>query len=193
MNNTPLHKSIVIAFSKGDQKAFDLIYERYATGLYKRLLYVLKDPDEAEEILQNVFLKLWSTKENLDADKNLGVYLFKIAHSSAIDLIRRNIRTQRVQENLWYRDNGIEHSVEELYLDREEWKIIESAIDNLPPQRKIIFTLCKLEGKSYEEVSEQLAISPSTISNQLVLAMKSIKKFAHQYNRELKAFFIFFL
>ena len=77
-------------------------------------------------------------------------------------------------------------SVEDSFVRKEEQKVLEKAVNLLPPQRKLIFILCKIEGRSYAEVSKILAISPATVSNHLVLAMKQIRNFASQYNNELK-------
>lgn len=83
-------------------------------------------------------------------------------------------------------------SVEESYIGKEEWKILESAIEQLPPQRRLIFKLCKMEGKSYKEVSESLDISPATISNQLVLAMKFLRQFVKQHHKEILLYCLLF-
>ncbi|MBE8714328.1 RNA polymerase sigma factor [Sphingobacterium hungaricum] len=187
-----IEKSILIDFKKGDVKAFEYIYNMYSKSLYKSLLYLLKDPIEVDEILHNVFLKIWAKKEEIDFEKNLYSYLLKIANSMAIDLLRKNIRTQLLCDTLSQTEIRETASVEETYLKKEEWIMVEEAINLLPPQRKLIFTLFKLEGKSYQEISEQLSISTSTISNQLVLSMKFLRKFIHEHQREIRTLFFLF-
>lgn len=186
-----IDKSKLLALSKGDIKAFEHIYKMCSNPLYRRLLYLIKDPDEVDEILHNVFIKIWMNREAIDIEKNFYNYLLKIANSMAIDFLRRNIRTQVVFDKIL--KNGIAEvpSVEDIYVQKEEWSMLQEGIELLPPQRKLIFILFKLEGKSYKEISDELAISNSTISAQLVIAMKFLRKFIETHQQELKT--IFFL
>ncbi|MEJ5053408.1 RNA polymerase sigma factor [Sphingobacterium sp. MYb382] len=186
-----IDKSILLAMSKGDIKAFEHIYKTYSMPLYRNLLYLLKDSDEVDEIIHNTFLKVWTKKEAIDLDKNFYSYLLKIANSMAIDFLRRNVRTQAVCENLLITGNKETPSVEEAYLKKEEWLMVEEGINMLPPQRKLIFTLFKLEGKSYQEISDELSISKSTVSGQIVIAMKFLRKFMATHQKELKTLFFF--
>ncbi len=187
-----IDKSLLLALSKGDIKAFEHIYTLCSNPLYKRLLYLLKDPDEVDEILHNVFIKTWTNRENIDIDKNFYSYLLKIANSMAIDYLRRNIRTQAVFENILKTGISESPSVEDIYVQKEEWQLIQEGINLLPPQRRLIFTMFKLEGKSYKEISDELAISTSTISSQMVIAMKFLRKFAREHQKEIKLIFILF-
>jgi len=172
-----LNSSVLVDLSKGDNKAFELVFATYSSNVFKYLLYILKDVDEAEEVLQNVFLKLWNKREGVLTDRDILPYLLKIANSYAIDVLRRNVRKQNLINAMLFDSIQVERSVEDIFLHKEEVRKLEQAINNLPPKRKEIFKLCKMEGKSYSEVGEILNISPSTISNQLVSAMKYIKSY----------------
>lgn len=186
-----LNKDFLVKFIHGDEKSFEQIYKLYAKPIFNRLLYVLKDADVAEEVLQNVFVKLWNHRENIDPEKNLYAFLLQMANNMSIDHLRRGIKTQFIIDDLIQHLDLEEASVEENYLNKEKWSIVQRGIELLPPQRKLVFILCKLEGKSYAEVSSQLAISTATISNHLVLAMKSIREFARTYQKEINVLFLF--
>ncbi|GGH16649.1 hypothetical protein GCM10011418_19150 [Sphingobacterium alkalisoli] len=187
-----IDKLTLTLFVSDDKMAFELVYKSYSASIFKRLLYLLKDEDEAEEMLQNVFIRVWTNRSSIDVEKNFHNYLLRIADSMAIDLIRRNVRNQLVYDSILIQGVHQHDSVEDTYLQKEEWAILENAIDQLPPQRKLIFTLCKLEGKSYGEVSKLLNISPATISNHLVLAMKQIRIFTSRYEKGLKMVLLLF-
>lgn len=191
MHQTTIDKSILLALTKGDVKAFESIYKMFSKPLYRRLMYILKNTDEVDEIIHNVFLKIWIKRETIDLDKNFSSYLLKIANSMAIDHLRRNIRTQAVSDVILRATTEEIPSVEDNYLKKEEWSIVEEAIGLMPPQRKLIFTMFKLEGKSYKEISDELAISTSTISSQMVIAMKFLRKHLNAHQREIKL--VFFL
>lgn len=194
MTKFRLDKTVLLALSQGSANAFEVVFKTYSKLLFNRLIYILKDADEAEEILQNVFLKLWEKRDSIIVDKDLYPFLLKIAHSMAIDYLRKNIRTQNLINNMVHNSINQELSVEDRYFNKEENEILALAISHLPPQRQKIFKLCKIEGKSYAEVSEILSVSTSTVSNQLVSAMKDIKSFAVNHSQEIKLllFFLFF-
>lgn len=182
-----------IAFISGDKKAFESIYCAFSKSLYRRILYLIKNPDDADEILHNIFIKIWTGREHIDPDNNLYAYFMQAANSMAIDQLRKNLRTQVVHDNIsLFGEERIALSVEDSYIGKEDWKILESAIEQLPPQRRLIFKLCKIEGKSYKEVSESLSISPATISNQLVLAMKFLRQVVKQHHKEILLYCLLF-
>ncbi|TDS12477.1 RNA polymerase sigma factor [Sphingobacterium paludis] len=186
-----MEKTLLSLFVSGDKKAFEQVYRCYSERVFKRLLYLLKDEDEAEELLQNVFVKFWTNRAAIAVEKNVANYLLRMSDSMAIDLLRRNISRKAVYDHVSLQTNTTSNSVEDTFMQKEEQKILEQAVNLLPPQRKLIFTLCKMEGRSYGEVGEILGISPATVSNHLVLAMKQIRTFASQYNNELKALLFF--
>lgn len=193
MQKDHIDSATCTAFIQGDKKAFESVYSAFSRPLYRRILYLIKDPDEADEILHNLFIKIWTSREQINPDKNLYAYFVQAATSMTIDQLRKNIRTQVLHDKLVSSTHGhTSVSVEESYISKEDWKILESAIEQLPPQRRLIFRLCKIEGKSYQEVSESLSISQATISNQLVLAMKSLRKFVLQHHREVLLYCILF-
>lgn len=185
-----MEKTLLSLFVLGDKKAFEQVYRSYSERVFKRLLYLLKDEKEAEELLQNVFVKFWTNRATIDVEKNVSHYLLRMADSMAIDLLRRNTHSKVVYDQLSRQGDNMSDSVEDSFVRKEERKILEKAVNLLPPQRKLIFTLCKMEGRSYAEVSKILEISPATVSNHLVLAMKQIRIFASQYNNELKVLLV---
>lgn len=194
MQQTIVDTSTCMAFVQGDQKAFEIIYNLFSKHLYRRLLFLIKDPDDAEEALHNVFIKIWNNRASIDPDKNLFAYFMQVANTMAIDHLRKNLRTQSVYEQmLLLQNSSMSSSVEENFIRKEDWKIVEDAIAQLPPQRQLIFKLCKLEGKSYKEVSESLSISTATISHQLVLAMKSLRQSISEHQKEISALGILLL
>ena len=187
MENTKIDKTIFEAFLKGDARAFSVIFEEYSPLLYRRIYSVLKDDDDTIEVVQNLFVRLWNNRLHLNiTTESFRSYLFKMASSMCIDLLRKNIRTQNVIDTLFYTSDKNESSVEEIYFFKESKEIIDAAIKELPPQRKLIFMLSKIEGKSYAEIAGILNISTSTVSNQLVLATKFVKNFTLKYHQEIK-------
>ena len=183
------------AFKQGDEKAFAIIFKIFSDDVIKKILYTIKDEELSVELMQQIFVKLWKNKESLGITyENFSFYINRMVASVCIDHLRKDIRTRNLLNNLSSTEHHYESSVEDIYLYKEGLSILEEAISLLPPQRKEIFTLCRLEGHSYTEVSEMLGISVSTVSNQLVSATKTIRNHASKYHLELKSIpLIFFL
>lgn len=161
----------------GDTTAFGKIYTIFAPVLYQRLLRLLKDTDIVEEILQDTFLKLWEKRVQIDPEQAFTTYLYRIADHLAIDVFRRISRDKALQQELWASTLSFYLHTEETFLAKEQRQLISMAIEQLPPKRKQILILCKLEDKSYQEVAQLMGISVSTVSNQLVKAIKEIKNY----------------
>lgn len=167
--------------------AFNEIYTLYAPSLYKRLIRLLKDPEVVEEILQDIFLKVWDKRHEIMPDKGFKTFIFRMADNQAIDLFRKIGRDKRLQMELWASSISFYFHLEENVLKEEEVSILKEAIETLSPKRKEILILCKMEERSYKETAEMLGVSVSTVSNQLVSAMKDIKEYIE---RNYKAEFV---
>lgn len=168
---------LLYRFRDGDEIAFAEIYRLCAPALYHRIMRLLKDIDTTEEILQDVFLKLWEHRERIDPELGFRTYLYRIADNLAIDVFRKISRDRSLQKELWARSVGFCLQKEEAFGITDHYQLVAEAIDTLPPKRKQILVFCKLEEKSYQEVAELMGISVSTVSNQLVRAVKDIKSY----------------
>ncbi len=172
---SPIGPDLLRKLRDGDESAFGTIYQSYAPLLYQRLVRLLKDIDMTEEILQDVFLKLWEKRALIDPERGFRTYLYRIADHLAVDVFRKISRDKALQQELWANSASFYFQAEEAFIAKEERQLIADAIDRLPAKRKQILILCKLEDKSYQEVADLMGVSVSTVSNQLVKAIKEIK------------------
>lgn len=161
----------------GDKDAFQVIYYHYAPRIYGKLLKLLHSEDLATELLQEVFIVVWQKHALVDPTRSFRSYLFKIADNLAIDLFRKANRSTQLLNRLL--EASIDHytHTEERLEQKENAFLLQQAIDALPPQQKTVFTLCKLEGKSHDEVGQLLGISPSTVNNHIVKATRSLREY----------------
>jgi len=173
--HTDQEKSQLIKLKAGDEKAFDYFYKLYSLSIYRKLLKMVKVEFLAGDLLQNVFIKLWDKRELIDPDYCLKAYLYQIAQNSVYDFYRNLAREEKLQTEVKNRMTELVSEVEEKLAYRETQELLTNAIEQLPPQQQMVFRLCKLEGKSYEEVSELLGISKSTINGHIVKATKKVK------------------
>ena len=182
---TEQEREILLRMKQGDELAFEKIYRLYSPKLYGKLLRLLKSVPQTEEILQDVFLKIWEYRSFIDPEKSFNAFLFKIAENKAYDFFRKAARDKKLEAELIALSTINYIALEEFVADNEKLVLLENAISKLPPQRQQVFRLCKLEGKSYKEVSELLGISLSTISDHIVKATKSIREHLGSFNGAL--------
>jgi RNA polymerase sigma-70 factor (family 1) len=161
----------------GDKLAFARLYELYSRPLYLNLLKLLKTEQAAEEILQNIFYIVWEKREAITINHSIKGYLFRIAENKVHDFFRKLKRNRKLYDYIQQVSCGEYEDVEIKILHSEETALLNKAIENLPPQRKQVFYLCKMEGKSYQEVSRLLGISASTINDHIVKATRAVRDF----------------
>ncbi|MHB8207634.1 RNA polymerase sigma factor [Mucilaginibacter sp.] len=169
-------KELLIKLRSGDEQAFDQLYARYSLRIYGNILKMVKDADIAQELLQDVFFKVWEKRYTIDPELSFKSYLFKISKHLVYNFFRRESIDKKVKDYIASISTEIHTSVEDEWAYKESKQLLEQAIERLPPQRKLVYTLCKLEGKSYDEVSSILNISTSTISDHIVKATRFIKE-----------------
>lgn len=173
-NNLFYEKQILLELSKGSEVAFEKIYNFLGQRIFYKLCRLLKSEVIAEEILQDVFLTIWNNRSKLKLEKSFYSYIFCIATNKCYDYFRTIKRNKKLLRDLdqlpIYSD-----TTEEGVIHKENYEMLHNAIELLPPKRKIIFKLCKIECKSYEQISLQLGVSYSTISDHIVKANRFIK------------------
>jgi RNA polymerase sigma-70 factor (ECF subfamily) len=168
----------------GDEEAFKQIYFLYSERIYGNLLKLLKSEPAAQEILQDVFMKIWEHRQYIDPEKSFRSYLFRIAENMVCNFYKKASRDKALLQQLVTRSSVAYAHVEETIFYKEDKYFLHNAIESLPPQRKQVFELCKMEGKSYDEVSRLLGISISTISDHIVKANRFLREYCLK-NKEL--------
>ena len=175
-------RELLSLLKQGNEQAFEKIYNSYSSRLFGNVFKMVKSETTTQEILQDVFIKIWSNRASIDLDKSFRSYLFRIAENKVYDFFRKASRDKKIQAQLFaIATEGYEH-IEEMIYRKENALLLQKAIDSLSPQRQQIFRLIKLDNKSYEEVSRQLGISVSTISDHIVKANKAIREFIFTHN-----------
>lgn len=187
-------KDLVIRLKDGDTRAFEQIYQLYSSRLLGFLIKLVKSDLYAAELLQDTFIKLWDNRMNIDPNQSFRSYLFRIAENSVYDFFRKAARDKKLQAAIIKSACGKYQHVEENLLTKENEQILQEAINLLPPKRRLVFQLIKIEERSYDEVSTLLNISESTINDHIVKATKTIREDLKQWHiAELSMIFLFLL
>ncbi|MFT3705670.1 MAG: sigma-70 family RNA polymerase sigma factor [Agriterribacter sp.] len=190
-NHTENEIKLLSQVREGDVKAFECVYNMYSGRLYGNILKLVKSPLIAEELLQDIFQRVWEHRKNIDTTRSFKSYLFTIAKNLVCDYFNNASRQRLVDRYLQVQEEKQLMRVEHVLEEKESELILRNAVRQLPPQRKLVYTLCKIEGKSYEDVSKALNISVSTISDHIVKASKSIK--AYYLSKDMLYVFILIL
>lgn len=165
----------MIRLNNHDHSAFHEIYDHFSTQLYFNILRMVRDEDVAQEILQELFVKIWEKRSVIDPDKAFSSFLHRVAKNMVYDHFRKLSVAKRLETHLTTVTNNSYSHIEEELIYKESNQLFLDAVAQLSPQRKQVFTLCKIEGKSYNEVSDLLKISTSTVSDHLLKSNKFIK------------------
>ncbi len=190
LNNEVNLSSLLHRLKQGDERAFSKIYDHFSRSLYRKILRLVNDDEVAQELLQELFLKVWVKRESINPEQSFWPYLYEGAKWLVYKHYRRIAYNKRLLDHLIITTVPHDTNAEELLIDQETQELLIQAIEHLPPQRKQVFKLCKFEGKSYQEVAEMLGISTSTISNQIVAANKSVKEYFLLNNNLIVLFII---
>lgn len=162
--------TLLEALRQGSGSAFEALYERYRSRIYYNMLKIVRSEAIAEELLQDVFMKVWELRERIDPSQSFKAFLFRISGNLAIDFYRREAR-QRIIEAaaVLAEDEGYEHVQQHIDFKEAE-ALLGEAIAKLPPQRQRVFRMIRMEGRSYEEVADALSISRKTVQDHVVKA-----------------------
>jgi len=161
----------------GSEHAFTILYDQFSNSIYRNILRLVRDEDIAQELLQDLFLKIWEIRSNIKLEGSFQSFLYKVAGNMVFMYFRKTAKDNRLIEKLIISYVDYDSQNEDSIISDENIDLLQIAIGTLPAQRKHIYTLCKLEGKSYDEVSNQLGISTSTISDHIVKANKTVKQY----------------
>jgi RNA polymerase sigma-70 factor (family 1) len=175
-------KELLFELSQGSERAFEKLYKFYSPRVFGKMIKLLKSEPVASELLQDVFLRIWELRQNIDPEKCFKSYLFRIAINKVYDYFRKSARDRKLQFELMKTISEEDVIIEENIINTESINLLHQAISSLPPQRQQIFRLCKIEGKSYKEVSSKLSISTSTISDHIVKANNCIRNYFYVFS-----------
>lgn len=176
--------------SNGDIRSFERMYNRYAENLVRYAITIVKNRDDAEDIVQQLFVTLWNKKNIPDTDDAIKGYLYRSVYNSCLNKLKQLKVRESYAVDSTYLSSGLTAAVNEIYEHKETAKRIENAIEELPEQCKIIFKKSRMEQLKYQEIADQLGLSVKTIEAQMGKALKHMRLRLKDY---LPAFIIYLL
>jgi len=168
-------QDLVTALKEGDAHAFELLFGHYSKRLYYFALGYLKSKADAEEIVQEVFYKVWEIRKTLKPELSFKAYIFKISYRMINELFLKVTREQLYKHEIIATSLDADNNLEARIDYHSLLELVEKIVNGLPPRQKDIFIRRKKEDIPVKEIAAFLGISPKTVENHLNEALRTIK------------------
>jgi RNA polymerase sigma-70 factor (family 1) len=186
-------KALVQRLKAGDEVAFELIFELYKDRLYNFCLKFTKSPEWAEEIVQDVFVKVWINRNQIDTSLSFNAYLFKISKNLSLNFLKRAQLDLAIRRKLLLNIEETENFTEVSLLNEEYEHLLDEAIQRLPHQQQVVFKLSRIDGLTHSDIAKQLNLSKGTVKNYMMLAVTNVCRFLHISADKVILVFLFFI
>ena len=176
----------------GSEEAFTTLYRYYSPRLYINILNMVRDPALAEEMVQELFTRIWQKRACEGITENFSGYMYRIAQHLVHDFFRKVKRDRKLQERFRLLAGELYEHIEQDVQHQQLSGMLQKAIEQLSRQQKKVYELVKVEGHSYKEAAEMMGVSPLTVKEYLVSANKSIRHYISGHTDTALALLLFF-
>jgi RNA polymerase sigma-70 factor (family 1) len=181
--------TLLSLLAQNSEYAFQLLFDRYRNKIYKVAIMYMKSPVLAEEIVQDVFLKLWFQRKHLAEIRSLESWVFTLTKNLTLNCMKKIAHEWTAREK-WIKQSELsENKTDYKVLNSEYQQLFQRAIAQLSPQQREVYKLAKEQGLSYDAISEKLSISQLTVKTHMARALASMRLFLKQ-NRDLSILLI---
>lgn len=168
-------RDLLLRLQTGDHEAFEELYRSYAAKLTSKLLTLLRDSELAGDILQDLFIKVWELRADINPEKSFGGYLHTIATNMAKDRFRSALHQQVYLQSRADLAEG--HDSVSRFMDQKDMRAaVDVALAKLPPRQREVYTLYKIDGLSYKEIQQRLGISKPAVNRLIQEAGKKMRE-----------------
>lgn len=178
--NPDEEKNVLKLLAQGNEFAFSLMFDHYRGPIYGVALKFLKSREQADEVVQEVFLKVWAKRETLPYIDNFEGYLFTIARNLIFDELKE-IAKETAARNDFMKTVQRVVEADQSFLDEQYQRLLHDAVSQLPPQQKEVFRLARVEGLSHQAIADELHISRLTVKTHMAKALQTIRQNLGQY------------
>ena len=187
-------QALLHEIAQGSEPAFQELFNKYYPFVFQYLLKIVKSKEIAEEMASDIFMKLWLGKEMIVEIQTMPAFLRKVCTNKAIDFFRYSSRRQQIQQLVQQELNKqVSQSSDYQLLDHEYQTLLSQAINQLSPQRKLVFSLSREEGLTHEQIAEKLQLSRNTVRNTVVESLKLVRDFLHKHGVDGVGFWIVYM
>jgi len=191
LNSNSDQSKLLYELSQGNELAFTKLYNEYKNVVFSTALKITKSRILAEEVVQDVFLKIWQNHENLAEITNIENYLFIISRNHIFDMIKKIARDTSIVVDTNYKSTST-NDTEDAIKDDQYNVILNQIVDQLPPQQQKIYKMAKWDGLSHQKIGEDLGISTETVKKHMAQALKFVRTKISPYMNMFMTLFLFF-
>ncbi|MGN6421332.1 MAG: RNA polymerase sigma factor [Pseudobacter sp.] len=178
----PEEELLLQRVADGDEIAFRELYDRYREKIYSFAVQLTKSEDKADEIVQEVFMKLWANRNSLQHVQHFSGWLHRIARNLFIDALRKIAREQVARKELLYLKQDSTAVSPDLLQNKELANALQQALGKLSPQQRTIFEMSRIQGMKRDEIARELKLSENTVKVHLTRALNSIREYLSTYH-----------
>lgn len=188
-----LEDDFLVSIAKGNEQAFEKLFNAYKHKVYTTAMYFTKNETDAEEIVQDVFSRIWRYRAKLPGVKNFPTWITTVTRNRSLTVLKRIALEQRRRQVMPCRPDRTSLIDTEFEIRQKELNLLlQSALKHLTPQQRTIFELSRLEGLDRKTVAASLGLSPATVSVHLTIALKRVRAFFYEHHYDLIFLFFFF-
>lgn len=177
--------------SNGDEIAFRKIFNHYSDRLYTYAFRITGNEELAEEIVMDAFMKIWCYRDELASVNHFDSYLFRIVRNHAFNAIKRRAQEYQIINQLSLTKTEYQDCTEDTVVYNDYQHILSKAINELPPQQRLVYSLSRDEGLKYDEIADQLNLSKNTVKAHLKKALSTLRVVFSNYLVLVIGFFLF--
>lgn len=175
-------KELLKRVTEGDEEAYKQVFDRYWNKIYQVALSFLKVPDQAEDAVQQVFIKLWEKRGKLPEVENFDAWLFIMARNTIINILERVVAPRKGIQQIQDVMPGDYLTPARVLEYKQVAAIIQDAVNRLPPQQALVFRLSREQGLTYAQIAERLQIAPATVKSHIIRALNSIREYVSRHS-----------
>lgn len=169
-------KNLLDKVANGNEVAFESLFNLYRNKVFGYAVKISQSQVQAEEIVQNVFLQIWINRTGLSNIENFAGYVRIMARNEALQFLRRLSIENRHQNTIALNWTELDNDTEQAICFNEAKRMLDNVLDALPPQQKLVYNMCHLQGMKQQEVAAELHISPLTVKAHLRQAVLKVRK-----------------
>ncbi|WP_316846383.1 RNA polymerase sigma-70 factor [Pedobacter psychrodurus] len=184
---------LLVRIASGDELAFRAVFEHYQQLVFTFAQKITRSDSDAEEIVQDIFLKVWFNRGHLPGIENFGAYLNRLARNQALNLLRHEAVISRVKTELGLNTTENDLGTQQKLDYKEAKQLLDDIVRKLPEQQRRVYALCHFEGLKYDEAAAQLNISADTVHYHMKRALATIREHFKRHAALYPALMIIFL
>lgn len=166
---------LIALLKEGDLDAFTIIYNRYYGVLYRHAYSRIPEREAVRDIMQEIFIFLWNNRRDLNFNSSLSAYLCTTVRNKVLNVIKHEkVKADYIASFTNFLESGVSLP-DEAIRTKQLVALVEKEVDSLPPQMRLIFQMSRNEYLSYQEIADQLHISPLTVKKQISNSLKILR------------------